>query len=97
MPRCILFDGIIDIDCFMALIQIQREATSSVNLCRGPGIGLIECQVTTKYGYLLDSLDLKLIFRGVIALINVVVQVLVNQLLGILLEVTPRIVSERGL
>jgi len=78
----------------MAFVQIQWPA-SSVDLCRGPGIGPSVSQ-GTEYGHLLDALDLKLIIHRVIALINVVVQVLINNFLGILLEVTG-IVCERGL
>jgi hypothetical protein len=69
----------------MALIQIQRAA-SSVDFRRGPGIGPSVSE-GTQYGYLLDPLDLKLIVLGVIALINVVVQVLINDLLCKFLEV----------
>jgi hypothetical protein len=69
----------------MALIQIERAA-SSVDFCWGPGIGP-SISKGAKDGYLLDPLDLKLIVLGVIALINVVVQVLINDLLCKFLEV----------
>lgn len=85
MPQLILSHGIIDIDGFMALIQIQRAA-SSVDFCRGPGIGP-SVGKGAKYGYLLDPLDLKLIVLGVVALINVIVQVLINDLLRKFLKV----------
>ena len=75
----------------MALIKIQWPA-SSVDLCRGPGIGPSVSQ-GTENGHLLDPLHAKLIIHGVIALVNVVVQVLINNFLGIFLEVT-RIVDE---
>ena len=78
----------------MALIQIERAA-SSVDFCRGPGIGP-SAREGAKDGHLLDSLDLKLIVLGVVALINVVVQVLINDLLRKFLKV-PRSMCERGL
>ena len=70
----------------MALIKIQRPA-SSVDLCRGPGIRPSVSQ-GTEYGHLLDPLHVNLIIHGVIALVNVVVQILINNFLGILLEMT---------
>jgi hypothetical protein len=94
ISHLILFHGIIDIDGFMALIQIQRAA-SSVDFCGDPGIGPSVSE-GAKYGYLLDPLDLKLIVQGVVALINIVVQVLINDLLGKFLEV-PRSLCKRGL
>ena len=70
----------------MALIKIQWPA-SSVNFCRGPGIGTSFSQ-WTEYGHLLDALDPNMFIHGVIALVYVVVQVLINNFLCILLELT---------
>ena len=75
----------------MAFVQIQWPA-SSVDFCRGPRIGPSVSQ-GTEYGHLLDTLDPNMIIHGVIALINGVVQVLINDFLRIFLEVT-RIVDE---
>jgi hypothetical protein len=66
-----------------------------MDFCGGPRIGPSVSE-GAKYGDLLDPLDLKLIVLRVIALINVVVQVLINDLLRKFLKV-PRSVCERGL